>query len=170
MDEIILFVDIFSFLNEDYYERFLLWLKRILTHSYSKRIDLFIDNAVTNPHKIGNIKHLMQIISALSDVKTRGIITLHAMNIQGKNFAQAAQSVITMRNYEAEKCAIVSSEIAILCNVSPIKVFLLCVDGKLIDFSEKNDVLIQLCKDQMQKEENSHSAIPDSLLNKLFDN
>lgn len=160
----VLFIDILSFLDDEFIERFLLWMLRITKYQKTNRFDVYFDSAITETQEI----NVTQILNALSDVKQQGIITLFAMKSNDKNYLKSVRSIIAKQNYRNENCIVVSSDIEILSECQDECPALISVDGLLIRLSGMGNLLKRIKKTEERNTEIKIAAIPNDLLNNLF--
>lgn len=165
----VLFIDIFSFLDDEFIERFLLWMLRITKYQKANQFDVYIDSAISETQELSKEIYVTQILNALSDVKQQGLINLFAMKANDKNYLKSVRSIIAKQNYCNENNIVVSSDIEILSECQDECPALLSVDGLLIRLSGMGNVLRRLKKTEERNIETKIAAIPNKLLNSLFE-
>lgn len=165
----ILFIDILSFLNDTFYERFFCWMMRVLERTSSSPLDIYIDNVIQNTSIVGQNPHAPSFLNALIDVKKRGKIALYAMNLNGKDFPNAVKSVITKKGQTVQQCIVVSASNQLLAECGELRTAVLTVDGQLLELSGRADVLKRLQKEAERWMEKTFPAIPVELLDSLCD-
>ena len=165
----ILFIDILSFLDDAFYERFFWWMMRVLEYTNGPPLEIYIDNAIQNTRIVGRNPHAPSFLNALIDVKKRGKIVLYAMNLNGKEFPNAVKSVIKKKGHPVQQCVVVSASNQLLCECRELRIAVITVDGQLLELSGREDVLKRLQKAVERRAETAFSAIPVELLNSLFD-
>lgn len=165
----ILFIDILSFLDDAFYERFLWWMMRVLEYTNSPPLEIYIDNAIQENGIVGRNPHAASFLNALIDVKKQGKIVLYAMNLNGKAFPNAIKSVITTKGCPMQQCVVVSASNQLIFECREFRTAVVTADGQLLDLSGRADVLKRLQKAAERRAETVFSAIPADLLNGLFD-
>ena len=165
----ILFIDILSFLDDAFYERFFWWMMRVLEYTNSSPLEIYIDNAIQNPGIVGRNPHAPSFLNALIDVKKRGKIVLYAMNLNGKEFPNAVKSIITTKSHPVQQCVVVSASNQLISECGELRTAVITVDGQLLELSGRADVLKRLQKSAERQAETAFPAIPAELLNSLFD-
>lgn len=165
----ILFIDILSFLNDMFYERFFCWMMRVLERTNSSPLEIYIDNAIQNTSIVGKNPHAPSFLNALINVKKRGKIVLYAMNLNGKEFPNAVKSAITKKGHPVQQCVVVSASNQLISECGELRTAVITVDGQLLELSGQADILKRLQKAAERRAETAFSAIPAELLNSLFD-
>jgi DNA-binding XRE family transcriptional regulator len=167
--KLILFVDIFSFINDEIVERFLWWMIRVSAYKAGSRLEMYIDNTISDPQILSKEERAAHILNAISDVKQHGLMSLHAMNLRGMEFLQGVRAVVSLKGYEPENCVVVSSDIWTLSGCASEKPAVLSADGLMLNMAGMDDVISRIKKDDERKIEAKLAAIPAKLLSRLFD-
>ncbi|MDR2751236.1 MAG: hypothetical protein LBC41_11295 [Clostridiales bacterium] len=161
---LIVFVDIFSFLYSELADRFLWWMIRVSKHNAGDRVEMYIDNTISETQIITKVERAAHVLNAISDVKQQGLLSLHAMNLRGMEFLQGVRAAVALKGFDPEKCVVASANVWTLSGCERETPAVLLADGLLLGMAGMGNVMNRIIKDEEREMEANLAAIPAKLL------